>query len=110
MKAFALVLTIIIVSIFSLLSTTMLQNSSLTLINSKNLLHYTQAKIHADFIQNELNELNITSLNKKLVFEDDDFNIWAEVKENNSTSLYIDLFIKSKFEDISYHRSFIKKF
>lgn len=106
-KAYTLLITITLVTLFAYLTSVILETKSLRSQNLSNQYLYLQAKNHMNFFKNYINSLDLKEINH-LQIEDDLFDIYAsiEFKEN----VYIsNLYVKAKDYDISIHEKIIKE-
>lgn len=108
-KAYTLLITIVLISLFSYLIISTMQTKSFANKNIQNQYLYIQAKNHMDFFRNHINSMNTDKLKSmnKLELKDDLFKIEANIKDINS-NLQIDIFVKSISFDIRLHERVIR--
>ncbi|MGB5793125.1 hypothetical protein [Poseidonibacter sp.] len=105
-KSYTLLITIILVSVFSYLCLSLFEIKSLRYQNLSNQHLYIQANNHKEFMKNYLQTLDLSSL-EHLKIEDENFNIYAIIKEIDNFYI-IDIYVNSKEYSISIHEQ-IKK-
>ena len=101
-KAYTLLLTIVLITIFSVLETKSLKNTNLT-----NQYLYIQAKNHKNFLKDYIKELDLKDINH-IKIDDDLFDIYAKIESKDSI-FTIDIFVKAKDYNISLHEKMIKE-
>ena len=106
-KSYTLLITIILITIFSYLAVSILQTKSLRNENLVNQYLYIQAKNHKNFLKDYLKSIDLNDINS-FEIKDDLFNIYAKIEKNNSI-FTIDIFVKAKEYDISLHEKIIKE-
>lgn len=106
-KSYTLLITIILITIFSFLGVSILQTKSLRNENLVNQYLYIQAKNHKNFLKDYLKSIDLNGINS-FEIKDDLFNIYAKIEKNNSI-FTIDIFVKAKEYDISLHERIIKE-
>ncbi|MGE0051060.1 MAG: hypothetical protein AB7S49_05985 [Arcobacter sp.] len=106
-KAYTLLITITLVTLFTYLASVILETKSLRSQNLANQYLYLQAKNHMNFFKDYMNTLDLKEINH-LQIEDDLFDIYAniEFKENFYIS---NLYVKAKDYDISLHEKVVKE-
>ena len=106
-KAYTLLLTIILITLFSVLGIFILETKSLKSENLTNQYLYIQAKNHKNFLKDYLKSIDLNGIND-FEIKDDLFDIYAKIEKNNSI-FTIDIFVKAKEYDISLHEKVIKE-
>jgi hypothetical protein len=106
-KAYTLLITIVLITLFSVLGIFILETKSLRSVNLTNQYLYIQAKNHKEFLKDYLKSINLTGINH-LKIEDDLFDIYAKVEPKDSTFI-LDIFVKAKDYDISLYERVIKE-
>lgn len=105
-KAYTLLITIVLITLFSVLGIFILETKSLRNTNLTNQYLYIQAKNHKEFLKDYLKNIDLTNINT-LKIEDDLFNIYAKIEPKDSTFI-IDVFVKAKNYDISLYERIFK--
>lgn len=105
-KAYTLLITIVLMTIFSVLGIFILETKSLRSTNLTNQYLYIQAKNHKNFLKEYIKDIDLTNINH-LKVEDDLFDIYAKVEPKDSTFI-IDIFVKAKDYNISLYERVIK--
>ena len=105
-KSYTLLITIVLITLFSILSIFILETKSLRAENLTNQYLYIQAKNHKNFLKDYLKSIDLTNIND-FEIEDDLFKIYAKIEKNNSI-FTINVFVKAKDYDISLHEEFTK--
>jgi len=108
-KSYTLLLTILLVTLFSYLALNIAQTKSFSNSNIQNQYLYIQAKNHLLFMKDYLNSLNINELESinKLKIDDENFNIESFIKKVDN-SYEIEIFIQSKEFDIRLYEKIIR--
>jgi hypothetical protein len=106
-KAYTLLITIILVTLFSYVSILILETKALRNVNLSNQYLYIQAKNHINFFKSYIKDLDLTNINH-LQIEDDLFDIYANIIHENKTQK-INFYVKAKDYDISLHEEVIKE-
>jgi len=106
-KSYTLLITIVLITLFSILSIFILETKSLRAENLTNQYLYIQAKNHKNFLKDYLNSIDLTNIND-FEIEDDLFKIYAKIEQNNSI-FTINVFVKAKDYDISLYERVIKE-
>jgi hypothetical protein len=106
-KAYTLLITIVLITLFSVLGIFILETKSLRSVNLTNQYLYIQAKNHKEFLKDYLKSINLTGINH-LKIEDDLFDIYAKVEPKDSTFI-LDIFVKAKDYDISLYERVVKE-
>jgi hypothetical protein len=107
-KSYTLLITIVLITLFSVLSIFILETKSLRSENLTNQYLYIQAKNHKKFLKDYLKRLDLNDI-ENFEIEDDLFDIYAKIEKNDST-FTINIFVKAKDYDISLHEQFTKSF
>lgn len=105
-KSYTLLITIVLITLFSILSIFILETKSLRAENLTNQYLYIQAKNHKNFLKDYLKSIDLKNIND-FEIEDDLFKIYAKIEKNNSI-FTINVFVKAKDYDISLHEQFTK--
>lgn len=108
-KAYALILTIIIISIFMYNINFIFQTKALASNNNYKHTLYTQAKIHLDFLTSFVKSLNFKkTCYKDVIFKDKGFNLKAKFDYNckNYKEITVNLFVKHP-NNTSLHKTII---
>ena len=105
-KSYTLLITIVLITLFSILGIFILETKSLRAENLTNQYLYIQAKNHKNFLKDYLNSMDLTNIND-FEIEDDLFKIYAKIEQNNSI-LTINVFVKAKNYNVSLHEQFTK--
>lgn len=105
-KAYTLLITIVLMTIFSVLGIFILETKSLRSTNLTNQYLYMQAKNHKNFLKEYIKDIDLTNINY-LKIDDDLFDIYAKVEPKDSTFI-IDIFVKAKDYNISLYERVIK--
>ncbi len=106
-KAYTLLITIVLMTIFSVLGIFILETKSLRSTNLTNQYLYMQAKNHKNFLKEYIKDIDLTNINY-LKIDDDLFDIYAKVEPKDSTFI-IDIFVKAKDYNISLYERVIKE-
>ena len=107
-KSYTLLITIVLITFFSVFSIFILETKSLRAENLTNQYLYIQAKNHKNFLKEYLKNIDLNGIND-FEIEDDLFDIYAKIEKNDST-FTINTFVKAKEYNISLHEQFIKSF
>lgn len=107
-KSYTLLITIVLITFFSVFSIFILETKSLRAENLTNQYLYIQAKNHKNFLKEYLNSIDLTNIND-FEIKDNLFDIYAKIEKNDST-FTINTFVKAKEYNISLHEQFIKSF
>ena len=105
-KSYTLLITIILITLFSFLAISILQTKSLRAENLTNQYLYIQAKNHKNFLKDYLRSIDLEGITS-FEIEDEIFKIYAKIEKNNSI-FTINVFVKAKDYDISLHEEFTK--
>ena len=106
-KSYTLLITIILISLFSFLAISILQTKSLRAENLTNQYLYIQAKNHKNFLKDYLRSIDLEGITS-FEIEDEIFKIYAKIEKNNSI-FTIDIFVKAKEFNISLYERVIKE-
>lgn len=111
-KAYALLITIFLLTLFMSNLVFIFQNKNIKTYNTQNNYLHTQAKIHLDFLQNYVKNLNLkTKCIKNIKVRNDFFMIEAFFNYNCTkyTQVRIDLFVsyKNNNRKVSLHKEII---
>lgn len=106
-KAYTLLISIVLITIFSYLAISILETKSLRSTNLSNQYLYIQGKNHLNFFKSYLDELDLNDI-KEIEIKDDLFDIKAKIEKENS-SFSINIFVKAKDYDISLYEKIIKE-
>lgn len=106
-KAYTLLLTIVLITIFSVLGIFILETKSLKNTNLTNQYLYIQAKNHKNFLKDYIKELDLKDINH-IKIDDDLFDIYAKIESKDST-FTIDIFVKAKDYNISLYERMTKE-
>ena len=106
-KAYILLITITLITLFSVLGIFILETKSLRSENLTNQYLYIQGKNHKNFLKDYLKSIDLTNINH-FEIKDDLFDIYAKVEPKNSTFV-IDIFVKAKDYDISFYERVVKE-
>ena len=103
----SLLISIVLITIFSYLAISILETKSLRSTNLSNQYLYIQGKNHLNFFKSYLDELDLNDI-KEIEIKDDLFDIKAKIEKENS-SFSINIFVKAKDYDISLYEKIIKE-
>jgi len=106
-KSYTLLITIVLISLFSFLAISILQTKSLRAENLTNQYLYIQAKNHKNFLKDYLRSIDLEGITS-FEIKDDIFNIYAKIEKNNSI-FTIDIFVKAKEFNISLYERVLKE-
>lgn len=106
-KAYSLLITITLITLFSVLGIFILETKSLRSENLTNQYLYIQAKNHKNFLKDYLKSIDLNGIND-FEIKDDLFDIYAKIEKNNSIST-IHIFVKAKDYDISFYEKVLKE-
>ncbi|WP_071627478.1 hypothetical protein [Poseidonibacter lekithochrous] len=109
-KAYTLLITIVLISLFSYLIISTMQTKSFANKNIQNQYLYIQAKNHMGFFRSHINSMSTEQLKSmnKLELKDDSFKIEANISSDTNSNLQIDIFVKSISFDIRLHERVIR--
>lgn len=105
-KSFALLLTLVLLTVFSYLITFIYETKALSSSNIKNQYLYIQGKNHTTFLKEYINSIDLEAINH-LEIEDTNFKIEAFIKKED-TNYKIETIVESKKENIRIVNSFVK--
>ena len=106
-KSYTLLITITLITLFSVLGIFILETKSLRSENLTNQYLYIQGKNHLDFFKSYLLIIVLNDI-QELEIKDDLFDIKAKIEKENS-SFSINIFVKAKDYDISLYERIIKE-
>lgn len=106
-KSYILLLSIILITLFSYLSIQIATTKSIENENEINQYLYTQAKNHKEFLKEYINSLSNLETIDHLKIKDDFFEIEAFIKKQ-TPNFHIQIYVKSKYYNISVYEEFIK--
>ena len=106
-KSYTLLISIVLITIFSFLAISILETKALRSSNLSNQYLYIQAKNHKNFLKDYIKSIDLTNINH-FEINDDLFDIYAKVEPKNSTFV-IDIFVKAKDYDISLYERVVKE-
>ena len=104
-KAYTLLLTIVLITIFSILSIFILETKSLRNTNLTNQYLYIQAKNHMNFFKDYIKNEDLKDITH-LQIEDELFDIFASF--DTAQNLF-HLYVKAKNYDVTLHEKVIKE-
>ncbi len=116
-KSFSLLITLILITIFSFFTIFIIQTRALSISNTTNTYLQMQTKFHLDFFKQYINNLDLkTKCLDTLSYNEDIYKIYANITfENSCTSnlpqdVTIDIFASSKSlnNEINLHERIIK--
>ena len=105
-KSYTLLITIVLITVFSFLAISILETKSLRSSNLSNQYLYIQAKNHKNFLKDYIKELDLKDINH-IKIDDDLFDIYAKIESKDSI-FTIDIFVKAKDYDISLYEQVTK--
>lgn len=106
-KAYSLLITITLITLFSVLGIFILETKSLRSENLTNQYLYIQAKNHKNFLKDYLKSIDLNGIND-FEIKDDLFDIYAKIEKNNSI-FTIHIFVKAKDYNISLYEKVVKE-
>ena len=106
-KAYTLLITIVLITSFSVLGVFIIQTKALKSENLTNQYLYIQGKNHLNFFKEYIKELDLKEINH-LQVEDDLFDIYAKIELNDSKYI-AHIYIKTKDFDITLYERVIKE-
>jgi hypothetical protein len=98
-KSYTLLISIVLITIFSFLAISILETKALRSSNLSNQYLYIQGKNHLDFFKSYIKTIDLTDISS-LEMKNDLFDIHAKVEKKDSTFV-VDIFVKAKNYDIS---------
>ena len=105
-KSYTLLISIVLLTIFSYLSISILETKSLRSTNLSNQYLYIQGKNHLEFFKSYIKDLELKNISH-LEIKDDLFDIYAKIEEKESI-FTINIFVKAKDYDISLYEQITK--
>ena len=96
-----------LITLFSYLSLQIATTQSIKNENEINQYLYIQAKNHKEFLKEYIKSLNTLDSIEHLSINDDFFTIEAFI-EKKTTNFHIQIYVKSKYYDISVYEEFVK--
>ena len=117
-NSFSLLITLILITIFSFFTIFIIQTKSLSISNLTNSYLQTQTKLHLDFFKQYINSLDFkATCMKKLSFNDDIYKLKANVSFELSCesqlpqNIIIDIFANAKTlnNEVNLHERIIKQ-
>lgn len=106
-KAYTLLISIVLITIFSYIAISILETKSLRSTNLSNQYLYIQGKNHLDFFKSYIKEIDLADISQ-LEIKDDFFDIYAKIEKKDSI-FTIEIFVKAKNYNISLFEKFIKE-
>ncbi len=106
-KSYTLLISVVLITVFSFLTISILETKSLRSTNLSNQYLYIQGKNHLEFFKSYINQIELKDISH-LEIKDDYFDINAKIENKNST-FTIDIFVKAKDFDISLYERIILK-
>uniref|UniRef100_UPI0040484EAE hypothetical protein n=1 Tax=Aliarcobacter sp. TaxID=2321116 RepID=UPI0040484EAE len=106
-NAYTLLISIVLITIFSYLSISILETKTLRSTNLTNQYLYIQGKNHLQFFKEYIKSIDLKDI-EKLEIKDDIFLIYAKI-ENINSIFTIDIFVKAKDYDISLYEKVTKE-
>ena len=104
-KAYTLLITIILVTLFSYIGILILETKALRNENLSNQYLYIQAKNHLNFFEDFVTDYDLKDITH-LQIEDELFDIYATKLIDSNI---VDIFVKAKDFDISIHKQITKE-
>ena len=105
-KSYTLLISIVLITIFSFLAISILETKALRSSNLSNQYLYIQGKNHLDFFKKYIIDSDLKDITQ-LEIKDDFFDIYAEIEKKDSIFV-IDIFVKAKDYDISLYEQVTK--
>ena len=106
-KSYTLLISIVLITIFSYLAISILETKSLRTTNLSNQYLYIQGKNHLEFFKSYIKSIDLIDISQ-LEIKDDFFDIYAEIEKKDSI-FTIEIFVKAKNYNISLFEKFIKE-
>ena len=106
-KSYTLLISIVLITIFSFLAISILETKALRSSNLSNQYLYIQGKNHLDFFKSYIKTIDLEDISN-LEIKDDFFDIYAKIEKNNSIST-IHIFVKAKDYDVSLYEKVVKE-
>ena len=105
-KSYTLLISIVLITIFSFLAISILETKALRSSNLSNQYLYIQGKNHLDFFKSYIKTIDLEDISN-LEIKDDFFDIYAKIEKKDSI-FTIDIFVKAKDYDISLYEQVTK--
>lgn len=114
-KSFSLLITILLITIFSFLSIFIIETKSISINNLNNLYLQSQTKLHLNFFKDYIKSLDLKNdCTKKITIVDEIYTFEADLNYQNSCQeknniITVETFLGAKTEqnEIKLHESFI---
>lgn len=106
-KSYTLLISIVLITIFSYLAISILETKSLRTTNLSNQYLYIQGKNHLEFFKSYIKSIDLIDISQ-LEIKDDFFDIYAEIEKKDSI-FTIEIFVKAKDYDISLYEKVLKE-
>lgn len=106
-KSYVLLLSVILITLFSYLSIKIATTKALKNENEINHYLYIQAKNHKEFLKEYIYSLKDLEEIEHLNIQNDSFEIEAFIKKEESKNFFIQIYVKSKYYDISVYEKFL---
>lgn len=114
-KSFSLLITLLLITIFSSLAIFLIEIKSMSLNNLNNIYLHTQSKLHLNFLKEYITSLDLKKeCIKDIEFTDDIYKLKAHLSYTNECNntkaniVTIDIFVnsKTKTNEINLHETF----
>ena len=105
-KSYTLLISIVLITIFSFLAISILETKALRSSNLSNQYLYIQGKNHLDFFKSYIKTIDLEDISN-LEIKDDFFDIYAKIEKKDSIFV-IDIFVKAKDYNISLYEQVTK--
>ena len=106
-KSYTLLISIVLITIFSYLAISILETKSLRTTNLSNQYLYIQGKNHLEFFKSYIKSIDLIDISQ-IEIKDDFFDIYAEIEKKDSI-FTIEIFVKAKDYDISLYEKITKE-
>ena len=106
-KSYTLLISIVLITIFSYLAISILETKSLRTTNLSNQYLYIQGKNHLEFFKSYIKSIDLIDISQ-IEIKDDFFDIYAK-KEKKDSIFTIEIFVKAKDYDISLYEKITKE-
>ena len=106
-KSYTLLISIVLITIFSYLAISILETKSLRTTNLSNQYLYIQGKNHLEFFKSYIKSIDLIDISQ-LEIKDDFLDIYAEIEKKDSI-FTIEIFVKAKDYDISLYEKITKE-
>jgi hypothetical protein len=106
-KSYTLLISIVLITIFSYLAISILETKSLRTTNLSNQYLYIQGKNHLEFFKSYIKSIDLIDISQ-LEIKDDFFDIYAKIEKKDSI-FTIEIFVKAKDYDISLYEKITKE-